>query len=65
MVAEGTVDIACEPEVSLWDLAAVQVLVEEAGGSFTDLTGRPGPDGGSAIASNGLLHPAALDLLNP
>ena len=60
LVAEGGVDIAVEPEVSLWDLAAVSVLVEEAGGRFTDLTGRPGPAGGSAVASNGLLHDAVL-----
>jgi histidinol-phosphatase len=58
LVAEGGVDVAVEPEVSLWDLAAVCVLVEEAGGRFTDLAGRPGPAGGSAIASNGLLHDA-------
>ena len=65
MVAEGTVDIACEPEVSLWDLAALHILVEESGGALTNLDGRPGPDGGSAIATNGLLHPAALGVLNP
>ena len=65
LVAEGAVDLACEPEVSLWDLAAVSVVVTEAGGRFTDLTGRPGPDGGSAVSSNGMLHQAALDLLVP
>jgi histidinol-phosphatase len=63
LVAEGAADIACEPEVSLWDLAAVQVIVEEAGGCFTDLTGRRGHAGGSAVASNGLLHDAALRAL--
>jgi histidinol-phosphatase len=63
MVAEGVVDIACEPEVSLWDLAPLQLLVEEAGGRFTDLSGVRRADGGSAIASNGLLHDAALNLL--
>jgi histidinol-phosphatase len=63
MVAEGSVDIATEPEVSLWDLAAVCLLVEEAGGRFTDLTGRAGPAGGSALASNGALHEPALALL--
>ncbi|MBJ7290585.1 histidinol-phosphatase, partial [Williamsia sp.] len=56
LVAEGAVDIAAEPEVSLWDLAAVDILVREAGGTFTDLDGTSGPHGGSAIASNGLLH---------
>jgi histidinol-phosphatase len=61
LVAEGAVDLACEPEVSVWDLAALDVIVREAGGRFTDLTGAPGPHGGSALASNGALHDAALD----
>ena len=63
MVAEGTVDVAAEPEVNLWDLAALDVLVREAGGRFTALDGTPGPHDGSAVASNGLLHDAALDVL--
>jgi histidinol-phosphatase len=63
LVAEGAVDISCEPEVSLWDLAALDVLVTEAGGTFTDLAGRPGPGGGSAVASNGILHDVALSTL--
>lgn len=63
LVAEGAVDIATEPEVSLWDLAAPSLLVTEAGGTFTDLSGNPGPHGGSAIASNGRLHKAALQML--
>jgi histidinol-phosphatase len=65
MLAEGTVDIAAEPEVALHDLAPLALIVAEAGGIFTDLSGRPGPDGGSAVASNGLLHPAALAHLQP
>jgi histidinol-phosphatase len=60
MVAEGSVDIAAEPEVSLWDLAAVAIIVEEAGGRFTNLEGVPGPAGGSAAASNGRLHDELL-----
>ncbi|GAB3692943.1 histidinol-phosphatase [Corynebacterium nasicanis] len=63
LVAEGAVDIAAEPEVSLWDLAALSVLVTEAGGRFTSLAGQDGPHGGDAIATNGLLHDAALDAL--
>src|ERR1700712_4454054 len=63
LVAEGAVDLSCEPEVSHWDLAALQVIVEEAGGRFTDLSGRPGPDGGSVVCSNGLLHDEVLGLL--
>jgi histidinol-phosphatase len=63
LVAEGAVDCAAEPEVSLWDLAAVSLIVEEAGGRFTDLDGRPGPSGGSAVATNGRLHVEVLELL--
>ena len=64
LVAEGAVDVCAEPEVSLWDLAALLVIVEEAGGKFTDLSGRRTPDGGSAVSTNGLLHAEALGLLN-
>ena len=63
LVAEGAVDVSAEPELSLWDMAALQVIVEEAGGAFTDLTGKPTPDGGSVVCSNGLLHAEVLDLL--
>jgi histidinol-phosphatase len=65
LVAEGAVEVSAEPQVSLWDLAALQVIVEEAGGTFTDLAGRPTPDGGSAVATNGRLHAEVLDLLAP
>jgi histidinol-phosphatase len=71
LLAEGAVDIACEPEVSVWDLAALDVIVREAGGRFSDLTGAPGPAGGHALATNGKLHDAALahvrlpELVNP
>src|SRR6201995_5036312 len=56
LVAEGAVDIAAEPEVSVWDLAALDILVREAGGTFTGLDGTAGPPGGSAPGTNGLLH---------
>jgi histidinol-phosphatase len=65
LVAEGVCDVAAEPEVSLWDLAALQVIVEEAGGRFTDLAGVARPDGGSAVSSNGHLHDEVLALLEP
>ncbi|MGI9123342.1 MAG: histidinol-phosphatase [Mycobacterium sp.] len=64
LVAEGAVDIAAEPEVKLWDLAPLDVLVREAGGTFTNLEGAPGPHGGSAVATNGRLHPAVLAALS-
>jgi len=65
LVAEGAVDVAAEPEVSLWDVAPVQVIVEEAGGCFTSLRGVARPDGGSAVSSNGLLHDEVLAILSP
>jgi len=63
LVAEGAIDLAAEPVVSAWDVAAVQVIVEEAGGRFTDLDGVARHDNGTALSSNGLLHDAALRLL--
>ncbi|MER6911587.1 histidinol-phosphatase [Streptomyces sp. NPDC000594] len=64
MVAEGSVDICAEPELSLWDMAALAVVVEEAGGFFTGLDGVPGTNSGNAAASNGLLHGELLDHLD-
>jgi histidinol-phosphatase len=64
LVAEGAFDIACEPIVSLWDLAAIQLVVEEAGGRFTNFDGEARPDGGSALSSNGLLHDEVLKALS-
>jgi histidinol-phosphatase len=63
LVAEGAAEIAVDPQVTLWDLAAVSIVVEEAGGSFTSLAGAPGPGGGSGFATNGLLHDEALSRL--
>ena len=65
LVAEGAVDVAAEPELALHDMAAVSVIVEEAGGRFTDLDGKDGPLGANALASNGLLHAEVLGLLTP
>lgn len=58
LLAEGALDVMVEPELSLWDIAALVPIVTEAGGTFTDLSGRPAPAGGeiSAIATNGPLH---------
>jgi histidinol-phosphatase len=63
LVAEGACDIGLDPVASLWDLAALQVIVEEAGGRFTDLDGEARADGGCGISSNGLLHDRALAVL--
>ena len=65
LVAEGAVDIAAEPELSLWDVAALVPIVTEAGGALTAIDGQP--SGGtlrSALATNGLLHGPTLTLLN-
>jgi histidinol-phosphatase len=56
MVAEGAVDITAEPELNLWDMAALWPIVTEAGGRFTGLNGVDGIEQGNAAASNGLLH---------
>jgi histidinol-phosphatase len=63
LVAEGAVEISCEPVVELWDLAAPKLIVEEAGGRFTDLGGHPRAGGGSGLGTNGLLHEAALEIV--
>jgi histidinol-phosphatase len=63
LVAEGAMDIGLDPVASLWDLAAPQVIVEEAGGRFTDLGGARAAGGGDAVATNGFVHDAALAII--
>ena len=63
LVAEGAADVAAELDVHEWDLAAVRLLVEEAGGRFSDLAGEPRIDRNSAVSSNGLLHGGVLAIL--
>ncbi|MDR0504413.1 MAG: histidinol-phosphatase [Bifidobacteriaceae bacterium] len=66
MVAEGSVDIAAEPELAFHDMAAVAAIVIEAGGRFTDTSGQvDGPFGKDALATNGILHDQALGFLAP
>ncbi|MCU1349497.1 MAG: histidinol-phosphate phosphatase [Acidobacteria bacterium] len=64
LVAEGAIDVAIEPEAALWDLAALQIIVEQAGGRFTTLHGEPRPDGGSAVSTNGVLHDRVLEVFS-
>jgi histidinol-phosphatase len=64
LLAEGAVDIAAEPDLAVYDMAALVPIVTEAGGRFTSLEGRPGPWGGSAVASNGILHDRVLARLS-
>ncbi|HYH35334.1 MAG TPA: inositol monophosphatase family protein [Nocardioides sp.] len=63
LLAEGAVDLAAEPELEVYDMAALDVVVREAGGRFSSLDGTDGPFGGNALASNGHLHEAALAFL--
>jgi histidinol-phosphatase len=60
LVAEGALDIGIEPVVNAWDIAAAQVIVEEAGGRFSDFAGESRIDSGNVITSNGLVHEAVL-----
>jgi histidinol-phosphatase len=64
LVAEGAVDVAIEPSLALWDMAALDIIVREAGGKFTSLDGVDGPFGPNAISSNGALHSAILEAIN-
>jgi histidinol-phosphatase len=63
LVAEGVAEIALDPTVSIWDVAAPLVIVQEAGGRFTDLAGTSTAAGGNGIATNGLLHEAARQII--
>jgi histidinol-phosphatase len=63
LVAEGALDACADPGLELWDTAAVSIVVQEAGGRFTDLSGRDGPHGGSGVSSNGLVHEDLLAAL--
>ena len=64
LVAEGAVDIAVEPKLALWDMAALEIIVKEAGGEFTNIEGKPGSHGGSLVTSNALLHHQFIEALN-
>ena len=63
LVSEGAVDVAIEPSLALWDMAALDLIVREAGGRFTSLDGVDGPFGPNAISTNGALHDAILEAL--
>jgi histidinol-phosphatase len=62
-VARGQAEAMIDVDLKPWDLAALKILIEEAGGRFTDFAGRATVYGGSAIASNGLIHEQILGLL--
>jgi histidinol-phosphatase len=63
LVAEGRGEASVDVTVAVWDVAPLYVLVEEAGGVCTDLSGRRDPRGGSLLAANPAIHGQALRLL--
>lgn len=63
LVATGRVEAMVDTVAARWDLAAMPVIIGEAGGRFTDLSGRPRTDGGSGLATNGVLHDELLALV--
>jgi len=65
LVAQGSVEAMIDPIVSSWDLAACQLIVQEAGGRFTSLQGHAGYEHGSALSSNGRVHDEILALFGP
>ena len=62
LVATGRIEVMIDPELNIWDAAAVQPIIEEAGGKFTDWAGDRRIDSGEAIGSNGLVHPGVLEI---
>ena len=63
MVATGRAEAMVDPIANLWDLAPMPIIISEAGGRFTDTEGNPGADGGSGVATNGILHDEVLGLM--
>jgi histidinol-phosphatase len=63
LLAEGSLDVVSEFDLKPYDMAALIPIIEEAGGRFTSVTGEPGPWHGNALASNGVLHDAVLQIL--
>jgi len=65
LVATGRAELMIDPRLNAWDAAAVEVVVTEAGGRFSDWQGRPRIDAGDGLASNGIVHEEVLRLLRP
>lgn len=63
LVATGRADVMLDPQVSLWDVAPMPVILSEAGGRFSSTTGEAGAEAGSGLATNGLLHDSMVQLL--
>ena len=64
LVATGRVEVMIDPVLNLWDAAAVEPIVTEAGGKFTDWSGETNIEAGESVGSNGLVHEAVLNILS-
>src|SRR5688500_4949077 len=65
LVATGRAEVMVDPLLNIWDAAAVQPIIEEAGGTFTDWQGNPTIHAGEAIATNGLVLEEVLAITRP
>ena len=65
LVARGSADVMIELELATWDFAALQVIVEEAGGRITQFDGAPLVHGGTVLTTNGSLHEEIVATLRP
>ena len=63
MVATGRAELMVDPIMNIWDAAAVQPILEEAGGTFTDWQGRPTIHSGQGLATNGLMFDETMAIL--
>jgi histidinol-phosphatase len=63
LVAEGALEAAAEPVLALWDMAALDLIVTEAGGVFSNTDGIPGPHGGNGVSTNSALHSFIIESL--
>jgi histidinol-phosphatase len=63
LVAEGALEVAVEPVLALWDMVALDLIVTEAGGAFSNTAGIAGPHGGNGLSTNGALHSYIVDQL--
>jgi histidinol-phosphatase len=64
LVAEGALEAAMEPVLAVWDMAALDLIVTEAGGVFSNTSGVPGPLGGNGVSTNAALHSVIIEALN-
>ncbi len=65
LVAEGAFDVAIDPIVSLWDVAALVPIIAEAGGRWSTISGETNADPDSFVCTNGRIHDEVIAALQP